>query len=227
MPVAVADQTVASDMPRLADILRAESLIEQPEPDVSQSSPPDLTRNPLELPAARALRLQNLARGDEGFLLSMAYSYQRGFGAKEHPFVGEIRIGEVDVVFAPEELGFPVIIGTLTLTECVMLSRHVGDRQTPPQFVQGYGVAFGNCERKAMSMALVDRALRCQELNESEDYPVQNQEFMLYHSDNVEASGFVQHLKLPHYVDFQADLVQVRRMRVAFQNEKAHKAEIS
>ena len=33
---------------------------------------------------------------------------------------------------------------------------------------------------------------------------------MLYHSDNVEASGFVQHLKLPHYVDFQSELVLVR-----------------
>ena len=31
--------------------------------------------------------------------------------------------------------------------------------------------------------------------------------------DNVEASGFVQHLKLPHYVDFQADLQLIRRLR--------------
>jgi alpha-D-ribose 1-methylphosphonate 5-triphosphate synthase subunit PhnI len=42
---------------------------------------------------------------------------------------------------------------------------------------------------------------------------VQDEEFVLYHSDNVEASGFVQHLKLPHYVDFQADLQLVRRLR--------------
>ena len=62
----------------------------------------------------------------------MAYSYQRGFGATEHPFVGEIRIGEVDLSFVPEELGFPVVIGAITLTECVMVSRHAGDRQTPP-----------------------------------------------------------------------------------------------
>jgi alpha-D-ribose 1-methylphosphonate 5-triphosphate synthase subunit PhnI len=36
---------------------------------------------------------------------------------------------------------------------------------------------------------------------------------MLSHSDNVEASGFVQHLKLPHYVDFQSELVLVRDLR--------------
>ena len=36
---------------------------------------------------------------------------------------------------------------------------------------------------------------------------------MLYHSDNVEASGFVQHLKLPHHVDFQSELVLLRTLR--------------
>jgi len=29
----------------------------------------------------------------------------------------------------------------------------------------------------------------------------------------VQATGFVEHLKLPHYVDFQAELDLVRRMR--------------
>ena len=29
---------------------------------------------------------------------------------------------------------------------------------------------------------------------------------MLYHCDNIEATGFVEHLKLPHYVDFQSEL---------------------
>ena len=31
--------------------------------------------------------------------------------------------------------------------------------------------------------------------------------------DNVEAQGFVQHLKLPHYVDFQSELVLIRALR--------------
>ena len=30
------------------------------------------------------------------------------------------------------------------------------------------------------------------------------------HSDNLQATGFVEHLKLPHYVDFQAELGLVR-----------------
>jgi len=35
---------------------------------------------------------------------------------------------------------------------------------------------------------------------------------VLSHSDSVEASGFVQHLKLPHYVDFQAELSLLRTL---------------
>ena len=83
----------------------------------------------------------------------------------------------------------------------------------PPQFTRGYGITFGHSERKAMAMALVDRALRCEEFGEEATYPAQDQEFVMYHSDNVEASGFVQHLKLPHYVDFQSELELVRRLR--------------
>jgi alpha-D-ribose 1-methylphosphonate 5-triphosphate synthase subunit PhnI len=65
-------------------------------------------------------------------------------------------------------------------------------------------------------MALVDRALRARELGEEVGAPAQDQEFVLSHSDNVQATGFVEHLKLPHYVDFQAELGLVRRLREEF-----------
>jgi len=165
----------------------------------------------MAFPADRDQRLQALARGDEGFLLSLAYSSQRGWGST-HPLCAEIRLGEVAVEFTPDELGFPIEIGELTLTECQMISTVTGNPEIAPQFGRGYGLTFGHCERKAMSMAIVDRALRdAAELDNAA--PCQDQEFVLYHSDNVEASGFVQHLKLPHYVDFQADLQLVRRLR--------------
>src|SRR3989344_3531598 len=63
-------------------------------------APTDLTREPLRFPANRATRLQNLARGDEGFLLAMAYSTQRGY-SHSHPFVGEVRLGTVAVEVVP------------------------------------------------------------------------------------------------------------------------------
>ena len=116
------------------------------------------------------------------------------------------------VSFVPEELGFAIEIAEIDVTECDMVNQFAGSHDVPPQFTRGYGLAFGHAERKAMAMALVDRALRAEELSESATSPAQDEEFVLAHSDNVEASGFVQHLKLPHYVDFQSELVVVRAL---------------
>jgi alpha-D-ribose 1-methylphosphonate 5-triphosphate synthase subunit PhnI len=209
-------------MPRVSALLGDEGLIETN--PAGQAEPGDLTRDPLRFPADRAVRLQNLARGDEGYLLALGYSTQRGYG-RNHPFAGEIRIGEVEIEIVPPELGFPVVIGEITVTECEMVNQFKGSATAPPQFTRGYGLAFGEAERKAMAMALVDRALRADELGEDVTAPAQDQEFVLYHSDNVEASGFTQHLKLPHYVDFQAELNLVRRMRAEWNRPEAEAAE--
>jgi alpha-D-ribose 1-methylphosphonate 5-triphosphate synthase subunit PhnI len=199
-------------MPRVVTLLNKEGLIEQESPTPGAAEPGDVTREPLSFPASRATRLQNLARGDEGFLLAMGYATQRGY-ANSHPFAGEIRFGSVTVEMELDELGEAVEIGEIDITECQMINQFAGSGEVPPVFTQGYGLAFGHSERKAMAMALVDRALRAEELGETLASPTQDIEFMLSHSDNVEASGFVQHLKLPHYVDFQAELELVRRLR--------------
>jgi alpha-D-ribose 1-methylphosphonate 5-triphosphate synthase subunit PhnI len=120
------------------------------------------------------------------------------------------------VEFIPPELGFPIEIGEIEVTECVMLNRFDGTMQKAPQFIQGYGLTFGHCERKAMAMSMVDRALRSRELDEPSEHPAQDEEFVLSHSDNVEASGFVQHLKLPHHVDFQSELILLGNLKAAY-----------
>lgn len=211
-PVPPKPEQPPAPMARVVDFLNQEGLIEKRLPPPNDPAPKDLTREPLRFPADRATRLQNLARGDEGFLLAMAYSTQRGY-SHSHPFVGEIRFGQVEIEIAPEELGFAISIGDLALTECEMVNQFAGSQHQPPQFTRGYGLAFGHSERKAMAMSLVDRALRAEELGEPVDAPAQMQEFVLSHSDSLEASGFVQHLKLPHYVDFQSELDLVRKMR--------------
>jgi alpha-D-ribose 1-methylphosphonate 5-triphosphate synthase subunit PhnI len=217
-----ADALSPQAMPRVCDILAEDGLIEA----VGDAEAPvgDLTRDPLAFPAPRDLRLQNLARGDEGFLLSLAYSTQRGYG-RTHPFVGELRFGEVEVEFFVEEVGFAVPLGTVELTECDMVNQFKGSDTAPPQFTRGYGLVFGQAERKAMSMALVDRALRSGELAEEGSAPARDEEFVLSHSDNVQATGFVEHLKLPHYVDFQAELALLRQLRREF--GKARPADIA
>jgi alpha-D-ribose 1-methylphosphonate 5-triphosphate synthase subunit PhnI len=201
----------AAHVPHVASFLNRDGLLETAEP--SDTPPPDLTREPMELPADRSLRLQALTRGDEGFVLSMAYSTQRGYG-RTHAFVGELRIGRVAVEVEIPELGFAVEIGEVELTECETVNQFKGSRTEPPQFTRGYGLVFGQCERKAIAMSLVDRALRWEELGEDfTGAPAQDQEFVLMHCDNIQATGFLEHIKLPHYVDFQAELELVRKLR--------------
>ncbi|WP_137133155.1 carbon-phosphorus lyase complex subunit PhnI [Rhizobium sp. FKY42] len=197
---------------RVSEILAGEGLIEADGELPADHVAGDLTREPMEFPMTRDLRLQALARGDEGFLLALGYSTQRGYG-RTHPFVGEIRIGLVDIELDVPELGFAVSLGEILVTECQMVNQFKGSAKASPQFTRGYGLVFGQSERKAMSMSLVDRALRTQEFGEDVVAPAQDEEFVISHCDNVQATGFVEHLKLPHYVDFQAELDLVRRMR--------------
>ena len=214
-PAPSAEKLPLKGLPRAMNALGREGLLEEAPAAQETKTCPDVTRTPLELPADRPedrpVRLQMLARSDEGFLLGMAYSTQRGFGAV-HPFTGELRRGVVELVMTPEELDFPVTVGEMEMTECETVSRYTGTA-VPPCFTRGYGLVFGNNERKALSMSIVDRALRARELGESESGPAQNPEFVLLHGDNVDASGFVQHIKLPHYVDFQAELSLIRQLR--------------
>ena len=150
--------------------------------------------------------------------MALAYSTQRGY-ARNHPFVGEIRIGEVELELDVPELDFPVTLGRIRVTECQMVNQFKGSAKAPPQFTRGYGLVFGQSERKAMAMSLCDRALRASELGEDITAAAQDEEFVISHSDNVQATGFVEHLKLPHYVDFQAELDLVRRMRAEHERE--------
>jgi alpha-D-ribose 1-methylphosphonate 5-triphosphate synthase subunit PhnI len=211
VPQAALADAPAKDTPHIMGFLDREDLIQSEK--VGDEIPPDLTRTPLELPANRALRLQSLTRGDEGFILGMAYSTQRGY-ANTHAFVAELRIGAVTVEMEIPELGFAIDIGEVTLTECETVNKFNGSKTEPPQFTRGYGLVFGMTERKAISMALVDRALRWKELGEdNRGVPAQDEEFVLYHADNIQATGFLEHIKLPHYVDFQSELELIRKLR--------------
>jgi alpha-D-ribose 1-methylphosphonate 5-triphosphate synthase subunit PhnI len=223
VPAAAGAEPREGPVPHITGFLNRDGLIEEEEP--GDDTPRDLTREPLEFPASRALRLQALTRGDEGFVLSMAYSTQRGYG-RNHPFVGELRVGRLAVEMEIPELGFAVEIGEITLTECETVNQFKGSRTEPPQFTRGYGLTFGHTERKAISMALVDRALRWKELGEDNvGAPAQDEEFVLSHADNIQATGFLEHIKLPHYVDFQSELELVRKLRAEAEAAQAQMPE--
>ena len=73
----------------------------------------------------------------------------------------------------------------------------------------GYGLVFGRAETKAIAMSVLDHCLE----HGDKRFPTEDEEFVLYHVDGVEATGFISHLKLPHYVTFQSKLSSVRGTR--------------
>ena len=194
---------------RVSDILREEGLIEE----VARDQQPafDVTLHKLPLPAPRSARLQTLARADTGFVSGLAYSSLRGFGAV-HPTVGELRTGwlEVEVAYVLEE-NQQIYVGEVLVTEVetfVSASKKTKKEHDDLMVGIGYGCVFGRNETKAISISILDRALRV-----SGEAPANDEEFVLLHGDCLEMNGFLSHLKLPHYVTFQSKLDLLRQKK--------------
>jgi alpha-D-ribose 1-methylphosphonate 5-triphosphate synthase subunit PhnI len=210
------DQTRLPDtFPKVVEILRAEGLIvdaRHPEHSEGNEKPFDITRESLVFPVSRSARLQGMARGETGGLLLLAYSSMRGYG-DVHPIVGELRVGYLPVVVADPYTGDVRIAGEVKATEAEIIARY-DNESGKPQFTIGYGLCFGQNEIKAISMAILDRAMQAKQ-NRS---PANDQEFVLSHIDGIESMGFCNHWKLPHYVDFQSDLDRIRKAQVYHDN---------
>ncbi len=190
--------------PRVSSWLKEEGLIENI--CDGEHSPCDVTSKMLEFPAERSARLQTLSRADAGFVSGLAYSALRGFG-QVHPTVGELRCGYVELcVSHPLDGGESIYIGEILITEVECFN--VADDKDKLKLAVGYGAVFGRNENKAISMAIIDHELNCKG-----PHPTQNEEFVLMHGDSLEMSGFISHLKLPHYVTFQSKLDAVRKTR--------------
>jgi len=198
--------------PRVIELLRAEGLLAagDREPQEEEVLIDDITRHAISFPASRSARLQTMARGESGALMAFAYSSVRGYG-DVHPTIGELRVGYVPVeIEHPFYPGEKMTIGRVLVTESEMVVRvHAENHREAAgraQFAIGYGLCFGHNEDKAISMSILDQTMQQQHA----DSPAQDEEFVLYHIDGIESSGFISHFKLPHYVDFQAELQRVR-----------------
>lgn len=196
-------------MPKVLDYLRKEGLIEE---CVDDDTPPvDVTMDPLVFPAPRSARLQTLARGMTQGVTALGYAAIRGFGPS-HPTVEELRAGMVEVlVDHPVDAGGEedaYYLGSIPVTEVesVFSVDRTENGRARMGFKMGYGMVMGHQETKAIAMSVLDFCLD----QGDKRYPTQDEEFVLYHVDGVEATGFVSHLKLPHYVTFQSKLSSVR-----------------
>ncbi|MCL1950283.1 MAG: carbon-phosphorus lyase complex subunit PhnI [Turicibacter sp.] len=199
-------------LPKVVDYLREEGLLVLFEDD--DQEPDDVTKMNLEFPTSRSTRLQMLTRGQTGAVISLGYSALRTYGAA-HPTVGELRIANIPLyihhpLFEACDEGEDYYIGDIKVTEVESFITTEQKNQlgkTDIQFSIGYGVAFGQNETKAIAMSILDKALQMKD----SPLPVSNEEFVLYSIDTVESTGFISHLKLPHYVTFQSKLDSARK----------------
>lgn len=200
------DVEIPQTFPKVISILRQEGLLEDvPAVEHREDAIADITRHPLTFPAPRSASLQALARGETGGMLTLAYSSMRGYG-NIHPTLGELRVGYLPLTARHPVSGEPYVVGEVKVTEAEVLARMEGN-DGMPKFSLGYGLCFGQNEIKAISMAILDRSTR----TKTPTSPAEDQEFVLYHTDGIEAMGFCNHWKLPHYVDFLSDLDRLRK----------------
>ncbi|MFZ5944831.1 MAG: carbon-phosphorus lyase complex subunit PhnI [Bacillota bacterium] len=202
-------------LPKVVDFLREEGLMTTVEND--DTEPKDITRKSLEFPTTRSERLQVLTRGQTGAVTALGYAAIRGYGTV-HPTVGELRVG-----YLPVAINYPldsseteddgIYIGEIQVTEVEALIPEIKELVNGKKEIQfgiGYGICYGQNETKAIAMSILDNCLEKSHL----DSPVHDEEFVLLHIDCVEATGFISHLKLPHYVTFQSSLDSARKTKV-------------
>lgn len=202
----VDDEGDPERLTNVTELLRKEGLLHEPdEPDVTE--PNDTTRESVTHPPERDEVLQELARGETGAVTALGYSALRGYG-QIHPTLAEVRVGWLPVRIEHPYTGQPVTVTHTGVTESEAVVP-VYEKREDPQFAFGYGLTFGRNERKAIGMTILDASIQL----DSDDEPAENAEFVLDTVDGMDSFGFIEHLKLPHYVTFQSILDRIRSIR--------------
>ena len=212
---------VLDRVPRVLTYLRSIDMVR--DYPLDDTEPVDITKTPLSFPAPRSVILQALSRGLTQAVIAIGYAAIRGFGLS-HPTVGELRRGTVAVTVDAPGAGADAseddayYLGSIPVTEVesLIVADEVDEDGAHRSALDvGYGLVVGSDESKAIAMSVLDHSLRADDVR----FPTQDQEFVLYHIDGVEATGFISHLKLPHYVTFQSKLDSALRSMAEKEDE--------
>lgn len=202
------------NLPKVIDYLSETGLYQHSEP--SNRVPDDITKKSIQFPASRSQRLQSLTRGQTGAVTSLGYAEIRSYGVQDHPNVGELRVGKqplhIQLDKETNDEADEYYIGSIELTEVegfMPIEAVDEEGKLSKDFAVGYGLCYGQNETKAIAMSVLDYALEQKE----DSIPTANEEFVLLHIDSVESTGFISHLKLPHYVTFQSKLDGMRKLK--------------
>jgi alpha-D-ribose 1-methylphosphonate 5-triphosphate synthase subunit PhnI len=194
---------------RFLDLLRELDLVvdhrtgEDPEPF-------DITRKPARPPAPRSAALAAMARAETGALVALWYRSILGPDGDIHEVtLGEVRHGRLPLRVRHPHTGNPVTIGQFRVTEAEAIEDLDGADEDRTRFDVGYGLCFGHNERKAIAMANLDVANR----RFGRTGPLE--QLLLLTTDGLDSGGFLEHLKLPHYVTFRSMVERKQAMRAA------------
>ena len=194
---------------RLMDVLRSMDLLVDRRRD-DDPVPADISRVPARPGAPRSARLSSMARAETGALVQLWYRNILGPDRHLHEVtLGEVRHGRLPVRVEHPHLGRTIGIGSVRVTEVEAIEDLDGADEDRTRFDVGYGLCLGHNEKKAIAMANLDIALARDLARGADAGPLEQSVLMT--TDGLDASGFLEHLKLPHYVTFRS---MVERKRV-------------
>ncbi|MEM9033500.1 MAG: carbon-phosphorus lyase complex subunit PhnI [Actinomycetota bacterium] len=192
------DLTEKRQPKRLYELLREMDLLVDRRRD-DDPEPYDITRVPARPGAPRSAVLATMARAETGALVQLWYRNILGPDRNLHEVtLGEVRHGELPVEVEHPVTGKPVTLGHIRVTEVEAIEDLDGIDEETDRFDVGYGLCMGHNERKAIAMANLDIAVH----RNNGEGPLEQS--VLQTTDGLDASGFLEHLKLPHYVTFRS-----------------------
>jgi alpha-D-ribose 1-methylphosphonate 5-triphosphate synthase subunit PhnI len=201
---------------RLLDVLRdMDLMVDRRQTD--DPDPVDITRSATRPPAPRSAVLATMARAETGALVNLWYRNVLGPDGYIHEVtLGEVRHAEVPVTVTHPHTGGPIDIGVVRVTEVEAIEDLDGADEERTRFDVGYGLCFGHNEKKAIAMANLDIAChRDRRRNGDGTAGSELEQSILMTTDGLDASGFLEHLKLPHYVTFRSMIDRKMAMRSA------------
>ncbi|MGH2961223.1 MAG: carbon-phosphorus lyase complex subunit PhnI [Solirubrobacterales bacterium] len=155
---------------------------------------------PLGPHPAREARQAALGRGETGALVALANVALTG---RREAVAGELCVGVAELSVSHPRTGRAVRIADVPISEATVLSDAEVDGAVG--FALGFGVSAGRLERRALATAVIDATLEGGgEVGGLSELPA------LAAVDGLATSGFVDHLRLPHFASFASYVDRVR-----------------
>lgn len=207
----LADHPAPASYPLVADWLRKQGLLKPVDEseDIDAADIPDVTRDPVAIPAPRAHRLQALSRADTGGMLALGYASMRGYGFV-HPTVNELRLAQAEVEIKHPVTGESFSIGRMRVSQAEVITKG------KTGYALGFTATMGWNETKLIAGATLDM-----EMSQTASHPALTEDFVMYHTEPIESHGFCNHFKLPHYVTFSSSMDNMRKVIATLYGDQA------